>query len=123
MPTSAWPAPWPPWCRKLPRRVDRVKVDFRAAKEMPMRKSRFTESQIVEILKQGEAGVPIAEILRQHNISKATYFQWRAKYAGASVAELKRLKELEAENAKLKRMYAELALENAAIKDVLSRKP
>ena len=87
-----------------------------------MRKSRFTESQIVEILKQGEAGVPIAEILRQHNISKATYFQWRAKYAGASDAELKRLKELEAENAKLKRMYAELALENAAIKDVLSRK-
>jgi putative transposase len=87
-----------------------------------MRKSRFTESQIVEILKQGEAGVPIAEILRQYNISKATYFQWRAKYAGASVEELKRLKELEAENAKLKRMYAELALENAAIKDVLSRK-
>jgi putative transposase len=66
--------------------------------------------------------VPIVEILRQHNISKATYFQWRAKYAGVSVEELKRLKELEAENAKLKRMYAELALENAAIKDVLSRK-
>jgi len=87
-----------------------------------MRKSRFTESQIVGILKQGEAGVPIAEILRQQNISKATYFHWRAKYAGASVDELKRLKELEAENTKLKRMYAELALENAAIKDVLSRK-
>ena len=89
---------------------------------MPMRKSRFTESQIVSILKQGEAGVPIAEILRQHGISKATYFHWRSKYAGASVDELKRLRELEAENAKLKRMYAELALENAAIKDVLSRK-
>ena len=74
-----------------------------------MRKSRFTESQIVDILKQGEAGVPVAEILRQHNISKATYFQWRAKYAGASVAELKRLKELEAENTKLKRMYADRA--------------
>ncbi len=87
-----------------------------------MRKSRFTESQIVSILKQGEAGVPIAEILRQHGISKATYFHWRSKYAGASVDELKRLRELEAENAKLKRMYAELALENAAIKDVLSRK-
>jgi putative transposase len=85
-----------------------------------MRKSRFSDSQIVEILKQGEAGVPIAEIL--HNISKARYFQWRAKYAGVSVEELKRLKELETENAKLKRVYAELALENAAIKDVLSRK-
>ena len=84
-----------------------------------MRRSRFTESQIVGILKQGEAGVPIAEILRQHIISKATYFHWRSKYAGAS---LRRLRELEAENAKLKRMYAELALENAAIKDVLSRK-
>jgi putative transposase len=66
-----------------------------------------------------KAGVPIAEILPQHNIGKATYLQWRPKYAGASVAELKRLKELEAENAKLKRMYAELALENAAITHVL----
>ena len=69
-----------------------------------MRKSWFTESPIVDVLKQGEAGVPIAEILRRHNISKATCFQWRAKYAGASAEELKRLKELEAENAKLKRM-------------------
>ncbi len=66
-----------------------------------MRKSRFRENQIVEILKQGEAGVPVAEILRQHNISKATYFQWPSKYTGASVDELKRLKEFEAENAKL----------------------
>ncbi len=87
-----------------------------------MRKSRFTESQIVEILKQGEGGIPLTEILRQHNISRATYFHWRAKYAGATVDELKRLRELEAENTKLKRMYADLALENAAIKDVLSRK-
>ena len=86
-----------------------------------MRKSRFTESQIVAVLKQ-DAGVSVAEILREHGISKATYFQWRAKYAGATVDELKRLKELEVENAKLKRMYAELALENVAIKDVLSRK-
>ncbi len=82
--------------------------------------------QIFRLLRDSElvieAGVPMAEILRQHNISKATYFHWRSKYAGASVDELKRLRELEAENAKLKRMYAELALENAAIKDVLSRK-
>jgi len=87
-----------------------------------MRKSRFSESQIVEILKQGDGGVPVAEILRQHGISRGTYFKWKAKYAGATVNELRRLRELEAENAKLKRMYADLALENAALKDVLGRK-
>jgi putative transposase len=87
-----------------------------------MKKSRFTESQIVAILKEGEAGVSPADIARKHGISRATYFNWRSKYGGVTVNELKRMKELEAENAKLKRMYAELALENAAIKDVLSRK-
>ena len=87
-----------------------------------MRKSRFTESQIVSILKDGDASVPLAELVRKHGISRATYFNWKAKYAGATVADLRRMKELEAENAKLKRMYADLALENAAIKDVLSRK-
>ena len=87
-----------------------------------MRKSRFTESQIVNILKDGDAGVPLAELVRKHGISRATYFNWKSKYAGATVADLKRMKELEAENSKLKRMYADLALENAAIKEVLSRK-
>jgi putative transposase len=86
-----------------------------------MRKSRFTESQIVNILKDGDAGLPLAELVRKHGISRATYFNWKSKYAGATVADLKRMKELEAENAKFKRMYADLALENAAIKDVLSR--
>lgn len=87
-----------------------------------MRKSRFTEAQIMAILGEGEAGVPVAQVCRTHGVSSATYYQWKSKYAGMSVNELKRVKELEAENAKLKRMYAELALENVAIKDVLSRK-
>ena len=87
-----------------------------------MRKSKFNESQIVGILKEAEAGVPISDLLRRHEISKTTFFKWRSKYAGASVSDVKRLRELEGENAKLKRMYAELALENAAIKDVLARK-
>jgi putative transposase len=73
-------------------------------------------------LKEGEAGVGIAELARKHGISRATYFNWRSKYSGVTVSELKRMKELEAENAKLKRLYAEMALENAAIKDVLARK-
>jgi putative transposase len=87
-----------------------------------MRKSKFSESQIVGILKEADAGVPVADLLRTHGLSKATFFKWRSKYAGASLADVKRLRELEAENAKLKRMYADLALENAAIKDVLARK-
>jgi putative transposase len=87
-----------------------------------MRKSRFTESQILLILGEGEGGLPVGEVCRKHGISSATYYQWKSKYAGMSVNELKKVKELEAENARLKRMYAELALENAAIKDVLSRK-
>lgn len=87
-----------------------------------MRKSKFTESQILAVLAEGEAGLPVAEVCRKYGISSPTYYQWKSKYAGMSANELKRVKELEAENGRLKRMYAELALENAAIKDVLSRK-
>lgn len=87
-----------------------------------MKKSKFTESQILETLQEAESGVPVAEECHMRGISVATFYQWKRKYAGMTVSELKRVKELEAENARLKRMYADLALENAAIKDVLSRK-
>jgi len=87
-----------------------------------MRKSKFSETQIVGILKDAESGVPVADLMRKHGVSKATFFKWRSKYGGATVTDVRRLRELEAENAKLKRMYADLALENAAIRDVLNRK-
>jgi putative transposase len=87
-----------------------------------MRKSRFSESQIVAILKEGDSGMAVAEICRKHGISAATWYAWKSKYAGVTVNELTRIRELEAENAKLKRMYADLALEAAAMKDVIGRK-
>ena len=85
-----------------------------------MMKSRFTESQMMAISEVGGSGTTVAEVCRKHVISAPIYYQWKCKYAGMSLPELKRVKELEAENAKLKRTYAELALENTAIEDVLS---
>jgi putative transposase len=85
------------------------------------RKSKFSESQIVGILKEADAGVPVTDLLRKQGLSKATFFKWRGKYAGASIADVKRLRELEAESATLNRLYAHLARENAAVKEVLAR--
>ena len=87
-----------------------------------MKKSRFTETQIVSILKQADAGVPVKDVCRQTRISTPTYYQWKSKYGGMEASDLKRVKELEAENSKLKRMYAELALDNAAMKDLIAKK-
>lgn len=87
-----------------------------------MRKSKFTESQILAILGEGEAGLAVAEVCRKHGISTATYYQWKSKYAGMSANDLRCFKELEAEHSRLKRIYAVLALENAAMKVVLSPK-
>lgn len=87
-----------------------------------MKKSRFSESQIVSILKQADAGMPAKDVCRQAGISLATYYQWKSKYGGMDASDLKRVKELEAENARLKRLYADLALENAAMKDLIAKK-
>lgn len=87
-----------------------------------MKGVRFSESQILAVLKEGEAGTPVAELLRKHGISQATYYKWKSRYGGLEASQLSRLRELEAENAKLKRMYADIALENVAMKDVISRK-
>lgn len=87
-----------------------------------MKKSRYSESQIVNILKEAEAGVSLEDLIRQHGFSRASYYKWKAKYSGMSVSELKRLKELEAENRRLKQMYANLSLEHEVLKDIIEKK-
>lgn len=87
-----------------------------------MRKSRFSENQIVGILKEVEAGRQVKDVCREHGISDATYYQWKSKYGGMEVSDMKRLRELEEENRKLKMMVADLSLENKAIKEVFGVK-
>ena len=87
-----------------------------------MKRSRFTETQIVSILKEADAGNKVKDICRRHGISDATYYNWKSKYGGLSASDLKRLKEAERELGQYKRMYAELAHENFALKDVIDRK-
>lgn len=87
-----------------------------------MKGSRFSETQIVGILNEADAGLPVKEICRKYGISDSTYYNWKKKYGGLGVSEVRRLRELEAENAKLKRMYADLSLENDALKELISKK-
>ena len=87
-----------------------------------MRKSKFSENQIITILKVVEAGRTVRDVCREHEISEATYYQWKSKYGGMEAADIRRLRELEEENRRLKAMYAELSLEHRILKEVLTKK-
>ena len=87
-----------------------------------MKTSRFTESQILSVLKEADAGMKVSEICRKYGFSEGTYYNWKAKYGGLEASDLKRMKELESELSQLKRMYADLALENRAMKDLIEKK-
>lgn len=87
-----------------------------------MRKSKFSEVQIAAVLKEAEAGVAVAEVARKHGISAATFYQWRSKYGGMEVSDLQRMRELEQENLRLKRLYADLSLDHSILKEALTKK-
>ena len=87
-----------------------------------MKRKRFSEEQIIAILKEHEAGVPVSELCRKHGVSDASIYKWKAKFGGMEVSEAKRLKQLEDENARLKRLLADAMLDNTALKDLLGKK-
>lgn len=87
-----------------------------------MKKSRYTDSQIISILKQAEAGSPVPDLCREHGMSSASFYKWRAKYGGMDASLMTRMKELEAENNRLKKMYADVQLQNEVIKEAMEKK-
>ena len=87
-----------------------------------MKQSKFSETQVINILKEAEAGTPVEELSRKHGFSKSAFYKWKAKYSGMDVSALRRLKELEEENRRLKQMYADLSLEHQALKDIVKKK-
>ena len=87
-----------------------------------MKRSRFTEEQIIKVLKEHELGAKTADLCRKHGISEATFYNWKSKFGGMDISEAKRLKALETENSKLKRLLADSMLDNAALKDLLAKK-
>jgi putative transposase len=87
-----------------------------------MKRARFTETQIVAILKEADNGVPVKDVCRKYEISDATYYNWKSKYGGMEASDLKKMKELERELSQMKRMYADMALENRALKDLIEKK-
>lgn len=87
-----------------------------------MKRSRFSENQIINILCEAEAGVPLNDLCRTHGFSKSSFYKWKAKYGGMETSDLRRLRELEEENKRLKKMYAELSLEHEVLKDVVKKK-
>jgi putative transposase len=93
-----------------------------SAREASMKASRFSEEQIIGILREQEAGVPTVDVCRKHGVSNATFYKWKAKYSRLDVSEARRLKVLEDENAKLKRLLAEAMLDNAMLKDLTTKK-
>ena len=87
-----------------------------------MKRTRFTETQIVAVLKEADSGIPVKDLCRKHGISDATYYNWKSKYGGMEASDLKKMKDLERELGQLKRMYADMALENRALKDLIEKK-